>query len=66
MFTSLVYTGQYATMSTVGYGDITPQTTKERLLTIVIMICSSIVFGYLLSSIGNLLSELTAFSSEAR
>jgi len=54
------------TMSTVGYGDIAPITTKERILTIIIMIISSIIFGFLLSSIGSLLLELSRFSSESR
>jgi len=54
------------TMSTVGYGDITPKSTKERILTIAIMILSSVVFGFLLSSIGSLLMEISAYSSEAR
>lgn len=55
-----------ATMSTVGYGDITPQTTRERMVTVVIMIFSSIVFGFLLSSIGSLLLDFSTFSSESR
>jgi len=54
------------TMSTVGYGDITPKSTKERILTIAVMILSSVVFGFLLSSIGSLLMEISAYSSEAR
>lgn len=54
------------TMSTVGYGDITPKTTKERILTVAIMILSSVVFGFLLSSIGSLLMDISAYSSEAR
>ena len=54
------------TMSTVGYGDIAPITTNERVLTIAIMIISSIVFGFLLSAIGSLLLEFSRFSSESR
>jgi len=54
------------TMSTVGYGDIAPVTTNERVLTIGIMIISSIVFGFLLSAIGGLLLEFSRFSSESR
>jgi len=55
-----------ATMSTIGYGDIHPTTFKERIISIMIMIASSIVFGYILSSIGALLLEINAFSSAQR
>ena len=55
-----------ATMATIGYGDIHPTTYKERILSIVIMLCSSVIFGYILSSIGTLLIEINAFNSDAR
>lgn len=55
-----------ATMATIGYGDIHPVTYRERILSIVIMIASSIIFGYILSSIGSLMTEIGAFNSESR
>jgi len=55
-----------ATMATVGFGDIYPTNTKERLTTICVMIVSSIVFGYILSSIGSLLMEMSNYSNESR
>ena len=55
-----------ATMATIGYGDIHPTTYKERILSIIIMLCSSVIFGYILSSIGTLLIEINAFNSDAR
>lgn len=55
-----------ATMTTIGYGDIHPTTYKERVLCIVIMIASSVIFGYILNSIGSLLNEINAFHSESR
>lgn len=55
-----------ATMATIGYGDIHPVTYRERILSIVIMIASSIIFGYILSSIGSVMSEIGAFNSESR
>jgi len=54
------------TMATVGYGDIAPVTILERLLLVGIMILTSIVFGYILSTIGALLLEVSAYSQEAK
>lgn len=55
-----------ATMATIGYGDIHPTTFKERIISITIMIASSIIFGYILSSIGALLLEINAFNTAQR
>lgn len=52
------------TMVTVGYGDIAPVTTNERIVMVVVMLASSIVFGYILSSIGGIIVELSNYSSE--
>lgn len=38
-------------MISVGYGDITPKTTNSRLFTILIMIFSSGLFGYVMNKI---------------
>ena len=53
-------------MATVGFGDIIPVTLAERAFAVVLMILSSIIFGYILSTIGTLLLELSTFSTEAR
>ena len=55
-----------ATMSTIGYGDIHPTSFRERVMSIIIMIASSIIFGYILSSIGSLLVEINAYNSAQR
>jgi hypothetical protein len=39
-------------MITVGYGDIVPKTSGERIFTIFIMILASGVFAYTMNSIG--------------
>jgi len=39
-------------MSTVGYGDISPQSSPEKLYTIFSMIISCGVFAYIMGSIG--------------
>ncbi|EAS01781.3 cation channel family protein (macronuclear) [Tetrahymena thermophila SB210] len=46
------------TMVTVGYGDIYPTTSNERLLNILVMITSSFVFAYIVNSVGQILSEI--------
>ena len=46
------------TTTTVGYGDITPATTFEKGCLVFITIFSSIVFGYMISSIGGIFSQL--------
>ena len=53
-------------MATVGFGDITPTNVHERIFAIMLMIISSILFGYVLSTIGNLLLELDSFSTESK
>lgn len=54
------------TMSTIGYGDIVPGTKNEKITGIAIMIVSSIVFGYILSSIGSLIIEISNYSTDAK
>ena len=44
-------------MATVGYGDIKPQTTEERLITILVMIVSSIIYAYVINDIGHIVSR---------
>lgn len=46
-------------MITVGYGDITPVNTQERLFVIVVMLISCGIFAYSLNSIGRILEELS-------
>ena len=46
------------TLTTVGYGDIVPYTDLERMYTLVVLLVGAIVFGVLLSSLGNLLSNV--------
>jgi len=46
-------------MITVGYGDITPVNTQERLFVIFVMLISCGIFAYSLNSIGRILEELS-------
>ncbi|EAR83914.2 cation channel family protein (macronuclear) [Tetrahymena thermophila SB210] len=47
------------TMITVGYGDVVPQNTWERLFCIIVMLISCGVFGYGINQIGRILEELS-------
>lgn len=47
----------FTTMITVGYGDIIPKTTGERMYTMVAMIIASGMFSYTLNSIGTIVSR---------
>ena len=46
------------TLTTVGYGDITPANNAERSYALVCLLLGALVFGYLLSTIGELLSNV--------
>jgi potassium voltage-gated channel Eag-related subfamily H protein 5 len=45
-------------MTSVGYGDITAHTTIEKVYVIVVLIISSGVFGYSVSSISQIFQEI--------
>jgi hypothetical protein len=47
------------TMSTVGYGDLTPLNSKERVFCIFTMLFSSIIFAYSLNTIGTIVTSIT-------
>jgi voltage-gated potassium channel Kch len=48
------------TMITVGYGDITPKTRLEILISIITMLISCGVFGYSVNKIGSIVMDLDA------
>ncbi|KAM3145988.1 hypothetical protein pb186bvf_001966 [Paramecium bursaria] len=47
------------TALTVGYGDITPGNDLERFVTTIIVLFCSIVFGYIISSIGAIFAQMS-------
>lgn len=53
----------FATMTTVGYGDIHPNTPKERALTLITMLVSCVVYAYTIGSIGNLVSRHNMYAA---
>ncbi len=61
-FTSLYWA--ITTMITVGYGDITPLTSPEKLYTIFCMLLACGVFGYTMNRIGNIFQSFEETSME--
>ena len=45
------------TMTTIGYGDITPKTTTEIIFCIFVMMIAPFSFAYTTNSIGQIISE---------
>ncbi|EWS72751.1 cyclic nucleotide-binding domain protein (macronuclear) [Tetrahymena thermophila SB210] len=58
IFVKYLYSFYYSviTMSTIGFGDLVPQTDIEMLMTIFIVLISSFVFQYSINQIGSILS----------
>lgn len=64
-FTSKYITSMYwafTTMSAVGYGDITPVSRDEMLITIICMITSCGTFAYIVNRIGSVVMEFNKVS----
>jgi len=54
------------TLLTVGFGDISPQTSIERIYTIFVMLLGGCVFGYVMNSIAVILYSLEDENTKAR
>ena len=46
------------TLTTVGYGDIIPANNAERAYALLALLIGALVFGFLLSSIGDMISKV--------
>ena len=46
------------TLTTVGYGDVIPTNDTERGYALAAMLCSALVFGYMISNIGSLVASM--------
>ena len=56
----------FITCSTVGYGDISPQTTTERIYGIFMTIVSCGIFAYSVNTIGSIFSTLEQKEAEMK
>ena len=54
----------YTTLSTVGFGDITPRSDYERLICCVILIMGVAIFGIILSNFTDIIDQFKAFDAE--
>ena len=55
-----------ATMITVGYGDISPQNKSEAVWCIIGMLFGSMLFGYMMNKVGEILKNMNKRKSELR
>jgi hypothetical protein len=53
-------------MTTVGYGDLTPQTTTERTYSSIIMILGATVFGYIVGNVSQMVGQLDVGAARQR
>ena len=56
----------FTTMTTVGYGDLTPQTQTERSYSIVVMILGATVFGYIVGNVSQMVGQLDVGAARQR
>ncbi|CAD8096288.1 unnamed protein product [Paramecium sonneborni] len=61
---SFYYTA--VTIFTVGYGDVTPQSNIEKIVTIILIMISSIQLPFSVNTVGNIITEMSAFSEERK
>lgn len=54
------------TMTTVGYGDISPKNNQEKILNILMMVLACAAFGYIINKIQNIFDELNEQKIEYR
>jgi hypothetical protein len=59
-YTKYIYSLYYCTITitTVGYGDITPTTSTERIVAICMTLVTCGVFGYAINNIGSIFKEM--------
>ncbi|CAD8154446.1 unnamed protein product [Paramecium pentaurelia] len=60
------YYWSIVTMTTIGYGDITPQNLIEKVYLIFVAIVSCCTFGYSINSIGQILGQLQSKNHQIR
>ena len=56
----------FTTMTTVGYGDLTPQTQSERTYSSLAMILGATVFGYIVGNVSRMVGQLDVGAARQR
>ena len=56
----------FVTMTSIGYGDISPQTINERIFGVIAMLISSVMFGVIIGNIGTLSEKYSMKDKERR
>jgi hypothetical protein len=51
-------------MTTVGFGDYYPLSTREKVFIIGLMMVSSLIFGYVISTMGSIMSQINFEAQE--
>ena len=51
-------------MASVGYGDIKPQTTNERLIVILIMIIASGIYAVIINEVGHIVNNFNMLAAQ--
>lgn len=51
------------TMTTIGYGDVSPLTSIEALITVVVEVAGASIFGYMIGNIASVIADFDKFSS---
>jgi hypothetical protein len=54
------------TMTTLGYGDVIPVNTREKLFVTILALIASVIFAYSMNSIGEILKDLGASNAAFR
>ena len=53
-------------MTTIGYGDVTPKSWQESLITIFVELVGASVFGYMIGNIASVISEMDQFGAQLK
>ncbi len=54
------------TLTTVGYGDVTPANDVERLFTSAVLLVGGLVFGYMIGNVSGMMAQLSRQEDEVR
>lgn len=54
----------YTTLSTVGFGDMTPRSDYERLITCMVLLLGVSLFGYILGILVDIIDEFKTFDGD--